>query len=62
LLDFYFAKNRCFLQVKIPQFCKDFSPGTGGEIFKVASLTNRAFCNSDRQKSGGDYGEQAGLS
>jgi len=24
---------QCFLQVKIPQFCKDFSLSTGGEIF-----------------------------
>jgi Zn-dependent peptidase ImmA (M78 family) len=23
----------CFLQEKIPHFCKDFSPGTGGEFF-----------------------------
>jgi Fic family protein len=22
----------CFLQVKIPQFCKRFSPGTSGEL------------------------------
>jgi hypothetical protein len=26
------AMLRCFLQVKIPQFCKSFSPGTGGEF------------------------------
>ena len=25
--------NNCFLQVKIPHFCKTFSPGTGGEFF-----------------------------
>ena len=24
----------CFLQVKIPHFCKYFSPGTGGEFFR----------------------------
>lgn len=52
----------CFLQAQIPQFCKDFSPGTGGEFFKVVSLTNRASCSSDRQKSAGGYGEQDGLS
>jgi len=27
-------KNKSyFLQEKIPHFCKDFSPGTGGEFF-----------------------------
>ena len=26
-------KYKCFLQVKIPHFCKYFSPGTGGEFF-----------------------------
>ncbi|MGI6575351.1 MAG: hypothetical protein ACOX3A_05830 [bacterium] len=25
-------KIRCFLQVKIPHFCRTFSPGTGGEF------------------------------
>jgi hypothetical protein len=24
--------NICFLQEKFPHFCKNFSPGTGGEI------------------------------
>jgi len=27
----------CFLQVKIPQFCKRFSPGTSGEIIMLTS-------------------------
>jgi len=26
-------KAKYFLQEKIPHFCKDFSPGTGGEFF-----------------------------
>jgi hypothetical protein len=26
------VEEMCFLQVKIPQFCKSFSPGTGGEF------------------------------
>jgi hypothetical protein len=26
-------KGVCFLQIKIPHFCKIFSPGTGGEFF-----------------------------
>ena len=26
--------NPCFLQVKIPHFCKTFSPDTGGEFFR----------------------------
>ena len=25
--------SKCFLQIKIPHFCKIFSPGTGGEFF-----------------------------
>ncbi len=28
-----FIGENCFLQEKIPHFCKDFSPGTGGEFF-----------------------------
>jgi len=28
-----YRKDDCFLQEKIPHFCKDFSPGTGGEFF-----------------------------
>jgi len=28
-----FLAYNCFLQEKIPHFCKDFSPGTGGEFF-----------------------------
>ena len=27
-----FQRPWCFLQVKIPQFCKRFSPGTSGEL------------------------------
>jgi len=27
-----YLKRNCFLQEKFPHFCKNFSPGTGGEI------------------------------
>jgi hypothetical protein len=33
-MGFFILKNNveCFLQEKFPHFCKNFSPGTGGEI------------------------------
>ena len=31
---------KCFLQIKIPHFCKTFPPGTGGEFF--CQLNQRA--------------------
>jgi len=33
VLVYFYCGAGCFLQVKIPQFCKDFSLSTGGEIF-----------------------------
>jgi len=34
------SASRCFLQIKIPHFCKTFPPGTGGEFF--CQLNQRA--------------------
>jgi magnesium transporter len=28
-----YLENTCFLQVKIPHFCKNFPPGIGGEFY-----------------------------
>jgi len=33
----------CFLQVKIPQFCKKFSPGTSGELLCKPFLYHPSF-------------------
>jgi len=37
-LDIVIARriwNFCFLQIKIPHFCKNFSPGTSGEFLSA---------------------------
>ena len=34
LMPIFIMLIACFLQVKIPHFCKYFSPGTSGEFFR----------------------------